>query len=421
MDRPRHLSRQQRTAIFDKTTKIVTKWYFDPKYNGTNWPERARDRRDEILQIDDPEQFEMAVHNLVSSIGTSHTGFFHQSVKRVPARLSIGANFRRTETPAGDRWVVQDVHDGGPAQRAGLRSRDVLSAVNGKPVVPPEQTAFPMGQLLTISVERDGQPVTVYVDIPVPKSRKQPHADLTPVSSSILPDGIGYLKVTVLPGLLGLDVAREIDAAFKSLAECDRLILDLRGHVGGGLGVLRLMSHLVAGKVPIGFTVTRKRAEAGYKKEELRRLDRLPTDRPNFLAMAEMASRFVGRDPSVALYSEGLGPKKWHGRAVILVNEHTVSAGEMVAAFAQENHLAALVGTETAGRLTPSSGFKVGDGYMLVIPKAAYMTWMGRRFEGRGIEPDVRLPWVASDRFDGDSQLDRAKEFLRGICTTEAR
>jgi hypothetical protein len=61
----------------------------------------------------------------------------------------------------------------------------------------------------------------------------------------------------------------------------------------------------------------------------------------------------------------------------IIINEHTVSAGEMVAAFASENGLAKLVGTETAGRLIPGPGFKVGYGYMLVMPKTEYVTWGG--------------------------------------------
>src|SRR5436305_1802078 len=82
-------------------------------------------------------------------------------------------------------------------------------------------------------------------------------------------------------GLLGLDVARQIDRAVAELESCERLILDLRGHVGGGLGVLRLMRHLTPEKLPIGYTVTRKRAEQGYEKERLPKLDRLPTHLPN--------------------------------------------------------------------------------------------------------------------------------------------
>jgi hypothetical protein len=86
--------------------------------------------------------------------------------------------------------------------------------------------------------------------------------------------------------LLGLDVAREIDAAVAELSSCDRLILDLRGHLGGGLGVLRLMSYLTPGNIPIGFTLSRKRAELGYEKEKLPRLDRLPTHLPNPFGVA---------------------------------------------------------------------------------------------------------------------------------------
>ncbi len=51
------------------------------------------------------------------------------------------------------------------------------------------------------------------------------------------------------------------------------------------------------------------------------------------------------------------------GNEIIPVNEHTSGAGEMVAAFAEENALATVVGTKTAGRLLSGSGFKAGFGY----------------------------------------------------------
>ena len=57
------------------------------------------------------------------------------------------------------------------------------------------------------------------------------------------------------------------------------------------------------------------------------------------------------------------------------VNEHTSSAGEMVAAFAEENHLATIVGTKTPGRLLSGSAFKAGFGYIVGLPVAAYLTW----------------------------------------------
>ena len=229
----------------------------------------------------------------------------------------------------------------------------------------------------------------------------------------ILPDEIGYLKVSIFPGLLGLDVAREIDLAVAALDACNGLVLDLRGHLGGGLGVLRMKSHLTPGKIPIGYTLTRRRRERGWDKSHLRPLDRLPTHLPNPFAVLNLGLRFAGRDPSVLLLSEGLGPKRWHGRVSVLVNEHTASAGEMISAFVKENQLGQIVGTETAGRLIPGSGFKVGHGYMLIMPKAEYVTWHGQTFEGHGVTPDIPIPWTPATDGDGDMQLEEALRIVR--------
>ena len=414
ISKPTNLTEEERERIFDKTAAKVIKEYFDPNYNGTSWPTRAQERRDSIVAMSDPDTFELGMHDLVRSLKTSHTGFFHQSVRRVPGRLAIGASFRRADMASVPRWVAQDVHEGGPAHTAGLKPLDTLESINGSPMAPPEQPMFPMGTTVEIKVQRNGDERAFSVSIPTPRSRKQPYAEPKPVTASRLDHGVGYLKVAILPGLLGLDVSRAIDGGIRELSDCERLILDLRGHLGGGLGVLRLMSHLTPKKLPIGYTVTRRRAEAGYDREKLRKLDRLPTNLPNLLGVMRMAIQYVGRDPSVALVSEGLGPKRWHGRVAILVNEHTVSAGEMASAFAKENSLATIVGTETAGRLIPGSGFKVGHGYMLIMPKAEYLTWQGRRFEGAGVKPDVEVPWSPESFADGlDNQLEAAITTVR--------
>jgi C-terminal processing protease CtpA/Prc len=387
--RPNRLNYKQRERIFTKVYDLVTKHYFDPKFNGTDWPAIAQSGKKEILAIDEPEAFELALHALVRRLGTSHTGLFHESVRRVPARLAVGATFSRKLCASGARWAAADVHPGAPADTAGLKTGDLVVSVDGKPIFPPDQPMFAMGAEFVLDIERAGEQRALRVIVPMPRSRKQPYCEPKPVLSSRLEHNTGYLKVSIFPGLLGFDVARSIDAAVVELSSCDRLILDLRGHLGGGLGVLRLMSYLTAEKIPVGFTLSRKRAESGYQKEKLPRLDRLPTHLPNPLGLASLAFRFGGRDSSVVLVSEGVGRQKWHGRIAILVNEHTVSAGEMVAAFASENKLATIVGTETAGRLIPGTGTKVGEGYMLIMPRAEYITWQGHRFEGKGVEPDV--------------------------------
>ena len=85
----------------------------------------------------------------------------------------------------------------------------------------------------------------------------------------------------------------------------------------------------------------------------------------------------------------------------------------MIAAFASENGLAKIVGTETAGRLIPGSGFKVGYGSMLVMPKAEYVTWKGQPFEGSGVKPDVEVPWIPVGTPGNDNQAEAAIRILQ--------
>ena len=412
MQGPTRLTASQRRKIVDRTIQKVKTEYFDPLFNGTKWPSIAEALRDEVVAAADPDQFELAMHNMVRKLGTSHTGFFHTSVKRVPARLALGVTFSRLEVADGRFWAVRDIHRGGPGEKAGLRPGDRLVAIAERSVGADEQPMFPMGTEVRARVLRGSEDLSLSFRIPAPRIREQPYAEPQAVESRELSDEIGYLKISIFPGLLGLDVARQIDRAVAGLDACSGLVLDLRGHLGGGLGVLRMMSHLTPGKIPIGYTVTRRRRERGYDKSQLRQLDCLPTHLPNPLAILSMGLRFAGRDPSVLLFSEGLGPKRWHGRVAVLVNEHTASAGEMIAAFVKENTLGQIVGTETAGRLIPGSGFKVGRGYMLIMPTAEYVTWHDQRFEGHGVSPDVDIAWTPRSVED-DPQLRAAIRVCR--------
>jgi C-terminal processing protease CtpA/Prc len=62
----------------------------------------------------------------------------------------------------------------------------------------------------------------------------------------MLSDEIGLLKVAMFPGAIGIDVAKDIDRGIAALNGCSRIIVDLRGNTGGGIGGLRLMSWMVS-------------------------------------------------------------------------------------------------------------------------------------------------------------------------------
>jgi C-terminal processing protease CtpA/Prc len=124
-----------------------------------------------------------------------------------------------------------------------------------------------------------------------------------------------------------------------------------------------------------------------------------------------MAVRFLvlHRDRSIRLRTEGLGPKPFHGRIVMLVHEHTLSAGEMVGAFSAENGLARIVGTRTGGQALGGGNFSVGHGFVLRFPAAGWYTWRGAVVEGKGVEPDVDVPLSAEELRQGrDNQLEAA-------------
>ena len=128
-----------------------------------------------------------------------------------------------------------------------------------------------------------------------------------------------------------------------------------------------------------------------------------------------LALRYGFIDKSILVVTEGLGAQRFHGRVVILVNEHTASAGEMLAAFAEENSLATIVGTKTAGRLLSGSTFRAGAGYILGLPVAAYLTWQGRLIEGKGVTPGVPVELPPERLIAGeDPQMEKALELAKG-------
>jgi carboxyl-terminal processing protease len=151
------------------------------------------------------------------------------------------------------------------------------------------------------------------------------------------------------------------------------------GNTGGGIGGLRLMSYLTPDKIPVGYSLTRRREQKGFKRENLVRVGKIPSRK---IALLWLMLRYGIVDQSICLLTEGLGQQKFHGRVVLLVNEHTASAAEMIAAFVKENRLGTIVGTRTAGRLLSGRAFHVGGGYVLNLPVAAYFTF--------GMEPSSR-------------------------------
>jgi C-terminal processing protease CtpA/Prc len=405
---------EERTKIFDKVCRLVETKHFNPAMNGVDWNALAQSRRDQILACTEAEAFEKEVQSLVAELKTSHTGFRHAGMRNIPARHAINATMQRIAVNGSERWMFQDVHQGGPAYSAGIRPGDLLLERGGREIQPPEDLTFSVGETVDLTVDklRGGQE-RIRLQLPVPKSKTHPVTAPDPVHAEKLTDEIGLLKVAMFPGVVGIDVAKDIDRGIAALDGCSRLIVDLRGNTGGGIGGLRLMSYLTPGKLEVGYSLTRKRRERGYRREELTRFGRIPSHKA---ALLWLAARYAFVEKSILVVTEGLGERRFHGHVVLLVNEHTASAGEMVAAFAEENNLATIVGTKTPGRLLSGSAFKVGHGYILGLPVAGYLTWQGRMLENNGIVPAAPVELLRDALRDGrDTQLEKAVEVAKNL------
>jgi C-terminal processing protease CtpA/Prc len=399
----------ERRTILNRVLTVV-----DRKFMGTEQNTAAlRERHEQkVLHAQTKTDFEDAINGMLRDLAVSHVGFFHESTPRAAGRIAIAATLMKAQTSDGVRWMFQDVHPGGVAAQAGIQSGDVLLKVGERDLVPPEAMPFVLGETYTFTLRRSDQSTST-ATLTIPGSKEKQRPIVVPdkvVNASRLPDGSGLIRVSMFPGILGMDVARDISRAIADLA-CERLVIDLRGNTGGGIGCLRVMSHLCPDRRGVGYSVSRDVARRGFTKERLPAFDRIPTSK---LGVVPLIFRFARARRSVAVFTEALGHQSHHGQVAMLVNEHSASAAEMVAAFASEYRLATLVGVKTAGRLVATSAFKVGLGYRVVLPVAAYFTWNGTNLEGSGVVPSIEEPLSTDGLLNGeDNQLTRAVRCLQ--------
>jgi carboxyl-terminal processing protease len=411
------LTPEAKRDVLQKVLKTLESKFYKPELLGTAWKEAVSSRRDAIEAAPTADAFEQGVTELLQTLKTSHLGFFHGAARRASSRAALSATYLSVDTPMyGLRWVFQDVHEGGAAAIGGVNPGDILLAVDGKDLAPPEHPVFPMGATSEMTiVGSDGAQRNVRLSVARPKGKKLQYVEPTLVISKNISPGIGYLKVAMFPGMVGVDVANAMSTAIAELGAVKGLIVDLRGNTGGGAGSLRLMSLLTPAKIPVGFAADKKWAERDLAslKQSFPRFDKIPkSSQLLWLLALKYLPTLITKAP-VVLESEGLGDKPYHGRIILLVDRHTASAAEMVTIFAKENCLATIVGEPTAGRLLSATSAKVGYGFRLALPTGAYYTWNGTALEGLPIDPDHLVEFSWTQRREGtDAQLTKALELL---------
>jgi C-terminal processing protease CtpA/Prc len=378
------------------------------------WTGHVDQRTPDLLTADLPT-FEEGIRQLLTELKTSHTAFYHSLPKELLPQHTINASLRDVQVNGARKWMFLDVFDDGPAHVAGIRSGDILDAVDETPCLPPSAPHFAIGQTHKLGICKRGAATLeeVVINVPRRKGTKQRPPIVEPKSPIHLKSGsnIGLLKIPYFPGAMGMGFAKALDGAVDDLKQqgCDRIIIDLRGNIGGSLGFARLASYMCPGQIAIGHSLTPLRLREGYDPEVLPRVP-MPRSRPELVVTL---ARFAFRDKSVMILTQGLGAQPFHNRIVMLVNEWTNSAAEMAANFAAENRLATIVGQKTRGNVLGAANFSVGGGYWLRLPVFGWFTSKGQTLEANGIEPDLPIE-ISPDALAAgqDNQMQKAVEIV---------
>ena len=98
-------------------------------------------------------------------------------------------------------------------------------------------------------------------------------------------------------------------------------------------------------------------------------------------------------------------------RLVVLVDEGTASAAEVVAGALQDRNRAVIVGSRTYGKGSVQEPSQLSDGSAIELTVGRYLTPSGRSLDGVGIEPDV----LVSSKAGSAAAEQRALEVLRGL------
>ena len=410
------LQPEARLKIISRVKTIVVRQHFNiGNIDYVDWSRTVEEQIPTLLTADD-NTFENGIRDILGRLGSSHTNFYRSDTNPTLPQHLIGATFRSRTIVGAPKWMFLDVFEDSPAASVGISPGQILLSVDGVPAAPPDFPVFRFGQTHELAIQVPNQREIKHLSLTVPMTRGKrsqlPLVEPKSVSFRMLQPRLGIVKIAYFSGAFGFGFSTLLDDAIESLKErgCDRLIIDLRGCLGGSLGFARLASYLSPDRIPIGYDVTRKRLLRGYNVDQLPHLS-MPCTK---LGLMFCLLRFAVQDKSLVLLTQGLGKQPFHGHVAVLINEWTNSAAEIVAQFAKETRLATVIGTQTRGNVLGAKIFDVGFAYKLYLPIFGWYGPSGIYTEGSGIYPDVHVDIDPDELALGnDRQLNRALETLQ--------
>lgn len=335
-----------------------------------------------VSQVSDKKLLENAIRGMLSGLDP-HSEYLDEDAYKTLLMTTSGAFGGLGIEVTGEYGVLKVISpiDGTPAAKAGVKPGDYIVAIDNKLV-----NEMTLNEAVDSMRGKKGTPVTLTV---IRKKEKDPinfklvrdTIHIASVKSNMLESGYGYIRISEFQEPTTELMISAIDKLKKeSGGNLKGLILDLRNNPGG---LLETAVQVV---------------DVYLNSKNLNRFNNMIVYTEGRLPNAQYSAKATGKD-----ILDG-------APMVVLVNEGSASASEIVAGALQDYHRAVIVGTTSFGKGSVQTVLPLDDSHAIKLTTALYHTPSGRIIQNKGITPDI----VANDlKVTSTKSEDTAMEPIR--------
>jgi carboxyl-terminal processing protease len=348
------VSKDSPKAIVDEAWQIVNREYVDGTFNRLDWQKT----RMELLKRNyrNRQEAYVAIRSTLKKLGDPYTRFMDpqqfQSLNNQTSGEMSGVGIKLEANPRTQQLVVAEAIDNSPAAKAGIKTGDVIVAIDGKSTKNMNLEGAislirgEIGKSITLKIARGGKSP---FDIALTRAQ----IEVASVFSEVKQEGklkVGYIRLAEFSS----HSSEQMQKAIKDLnrKQVNAYVLDMRGNPGGLLQASVEIARMWLDNGTIVKTVDRKGGNEDFRAVQ------------GALTQLPMA---------------------------VLVDGNSASASEILAGALKDNRRAQIVGAQTFGKALVQSVHSLSDGSGMAVTVAHYYTPNGTDIGHKGVTPDVKV------------------------------
>jgi len=355
--------------LFLESWAIVKNNYYLQDLNEQDWNRWKKRYKNQIKTKEDAY---VAINSMMASLNDSYSKFmseeeFREQNRMINSKLyGIGINI---SSISGKIYIV-NVLKNAPAESQGIKAGDIILKVNNIDVN--GQSVYQVAQLIRGELNENIELELLRGNEKFSKNIKREEIKIKTIDYKKLASDIGYIRIS---SFIGADTPKEFIIALNKLKSSKALILDLRGNSGGLFQNAIVISNLFLKK---GIIVN-----------------------------------VIARHDKKNTYSANSQGCIYENPVVILIDEDSASATEILSSALRDNHRAILIGTKTFGKGLVQKVYSMPNKSGMNLTIARYLTPLGVDINKKGITPDYEVTISHYDLINNnDSQLNFAKSYL---------